>query len=188
MPRKAAIPYEYRILPGWKALRPARIEVDGDTARIFLNGGGVAVIDAADAELVSGLPWRSHAVKMGTAAKVACHARVSDGTVRILYLHRLILNPRPDLTVDHIDGDGTNNRRSNLRECTLAENLRNRPAYKSRRFKGVSQRSRRLWAASIQVNGQVYRSSGFTSPEAAAAEYDRLALLLHGEYARLNAG
>lgn len=88
---------------------------------------------------------------------------------------------------DHIDGNGLNNQRYNLRTATVSQNLMNRgrPANNTSGFKGVS-RQRDKWVAGIKADGVHQRRGGFSTPEQAARAYDAMAVELHGEFARLN--
>jgi hypothetical protein len=104
-------------------------------------------------------------------------------------MHREIAGPGPGQVVDHINHDGLDNRRCNLRVCSHAENVRNqRGQYgRSSRYKGVS-RDRRLgkWRAQIWHNGK-HTYLGLHDSETAAAEaYNAKARELFGEFAYLN--
>lgn len=93
------------------------------------------------------------------------------------------------MEVDHINGDGLDCRRGNLRLCTSQGNNQNRrktKAYTSR-FKGVSlDRSRNQWRATIKLNRKLKYLGRFESQRAAAHAYDIAAIKLFGEFARLN--
>ena len=108
-------------------------------------------------------------------------------------LHRLIMDVfSDDLVVDHIDGDGLNNLRSNLRTCSNAENSRNsRITLNSKSgFKGVncakSNFSKLPWRARIKYNYKEIQLGTYATKEEAARAYDRKALELFGEFAKLN--
>lgn len=103
-------------------------------------------------------------------------------------MHHEILAVADGLEVDHIDGDGLNNRRSNLREADDVQqgaNKRNRKH--SSRFKGVSwdQRKKR-WRASIRVAYKLKNLGRFAREEDAARAYDEAAITAFGRFARLN--
>lgn len=88
-------------------------------------------------------------------------------------LHRLIMNPPADMVVDHINGDPLDNRRSNLRVCTQAENLRNRGLNRNHQtgFKGVvlaSPGAAKPFVARIRLNGTMRHLGCFANPEDAA--------------------
>lgn len=109
------------------------------------------------------------------------------------YMHRVILGVPPGVKVDHVDGDGLNNRRANLRRATSAENARNGRAHggKHSRFKGVTSTTRharpghRYWIAQITVDGRNIKRHAASELDAAQL-YNDLARKYFGEFARLN--
>lgn len=103
------------------------------------------------------------------------------------FMHRRILNPAPGEHCDHINGDGLDNRRSNLRIANRSQNQMNRGMQKNNTsgFKGVTSSGNR-WCAYIRCGGVSRNLGMFDSPEEAARAYDRRALELHGEFAKLN--
>ena len=104
-------------------------------------------------------------------------------------MHRQITNAPDHRVVDHIDHDGLNNRKRNLRLCTFAENCRNtrRTAPSTSKYKGVHWNKRRKkWAASIRFDNKTYHLGCFDSELAAALAYDQAAKKYHGAFASLN--
>ena len=87
--------------------------------------------------------------------------------------------------IDHIDGDPSNNRLSNLRACTMTQNKGNSRRYKNNKlgFKGVH-RSGDKYRAYVQHNGAKHHLGYFDTVEAAALAYERKAKELFGEFAR----
>lgn len=147
---------------------------------IPLTQGKVALIDDEDFEAVSAVKW------------YAQHNRVlyaASKRGRIVYMHRLILGAPPGVQVDHINGDGLDNRRANLRLCSNSQNhanLRKRTETSSR-FKGVYwNKARRKWHAQIKANQRTFYLGLFDSEEAAGAAYDRAATEHFGTFSRLN--
>lgn len=92
----------------------------GQFAYIPLTQGYVATIDAADLHLVDGYTWTA-IVRPYTVYAY----RKDPGTGKNVHLHRVIMGDPEGLTVDHRDGNGLNNTRSNLRSATKAQNNRN---------------------------------------------------------------
>ena len=105
-------------------------------------------------------------------------------------VHRLIMKPDDGLVVDHIDGNGLNNLRENLRVCTNAENSRNARQYKktASKFKGVSRADSKSkpWKARLKYNYKEVHIGIFKTQEEAARAYDEKAKELFGEFAHLN--
>ncbi len=94
-----------------------------------------------------------------------------------------------DMEVDHINGNGLDNRRKNLRICTRLQNVRNTPKRKDTqsKFKGVHfLKKRDKWIARIQVEGKRINSGYFNTELEAAKRYNELATKYHEEFAYLN--
>ncbi len=164
-----------------RKVRPIRI--DGDTAFVPLTRGFEAAIDAADAMLVEGYNWSVLLTKYGHA--YAQRTAQIDGKRYAILMHRAVLDAVPGRDVDHIDGDGLNNRRANLRECTHKQNMAN--AVVSRRsqlgMKGAYADKRGRFRASIEVNRKTIHLGSYDTPEEAAAAYRGAAKLVHGKFA-----
>lgn len=147
------------------------------TIEIPLTRGYVAVIDDED-KMVVGYKWH---VKLGPYTAYAC-TKINGKHV---VLHNLLIGRE---NVDHIDGDGLNNRRSNLRDGSGFKNHANTwlRADNSSGFKGVHP-LRGKWQAQIRVNGKPIYLGFYATPEEAAEAYDRAAISYFGDYARTNA-
>lgn len=105
--------------------------------------------------------------------------------------HRLawlyVYGSLPYTLLDHKDGDPSNNRISNLRECTQSENMKNRYINKNNvsGFKGVCWVKREnKWLASAALNGKSYHIGYYMTPEEAASAYYEFAIKHHGEFFR----
>jgi len=104
-------------------------------------------------------------------------------------MHRFIVGCAEGLQVDHIDGNGLNNLRENLRICSNNQNQYNqRPRTNgSSRFKGVSwHKNEKVWQATIKFNGRQTWLGQFNSEERAAMAYNEAARRMFGEFALLN--
>jgi hypothetical protein len=151
--------------------------------RVAIRGGAYALVDATDAERVTAFSWSLDSKKR--------YARrsVRDGkNVRKVYLHHEIMGPG---RWDHINGDGLDNRRSNLRPASAKQNAMNRRVQHTSRsgLKGVAHDKRnalRPWRAHILVDGKRLHLGYFDSPEAAARAYDDAAAKAFGDFAWLN--
>jgi hypothetical protein len=147
-----------------------------------LNATHVAVVDDADFEMLSHWKWTWE-------GRYAIRRETRGGKPRVCYMHRMIMLPDAGQPVDHVNGNKLDNRRRNLRVVNMSENQANSKsrAGSSSRFKGVSWHSaRRQWRAYIGTDGSCVHLGMFLSESDAARAYDRAALRLFGEYARLN--
>ena len=159
---------------------------------IELTQGYVAAVDSADYERVSAHKWyasvRSRAD--GSVRVYAMRHVLREGGGRTAQmLHRFVTDTPMGMYIDHINGNGLDNRRANLRICTCSENLRNqRPKTGgSSAYKGVCWRKDRgKWVAGIKLNGEREHLGYFDSEQDAVKAYDRAALSAYGEYARTN--
>ena len=104
-------------------------------------------------------------------------------------MHRVILGLEQGTLCDHRNHDGLDNRRQNLRPCNDSQNAGNKRKHlgASSQLKGVDwHKSSRKWRAQIRINGRSKHLGCFTSETAAAAAYDRAALIHFGEFALTN--
>lgn len=155
--------------------------------RISLSKGKFAIISECDYELVSQIEW--HAKRDGRRY-YACGWVGPHESRKLVKLHRFILNPPDDMEVDHINGNGLDCRRENMRVCTKTQNMRNRRKFKGvSRYKGVDWYGRsNKWRARIRVNGKLLHLGYFEEESAAARAYDLAAIEHFGRFANLNFG
>jgi hypothetical protein len=112
----------------------------------------------------------------------------------LLLMHRIILERHEidlnGLEIDHIDGNGLNNLKSNLRLATRSENSRNsKKKPSSSPYKGVIfVPSRDRWLAQINVNNKHIHCGYHLTQDDAARAYNRAAVKYFGEFARINVG
>ena len=156
--------------------------------QIPLTRGYVALVDDADYEAMRQHKWQVMVGQRGNLY-AARSITVSPGKQRTAFMHQQIMRPETGYSVDHVDGNGLNNQRANLRACTHKQNCANRrPSHgKSSRFKGASWVVRdQVWRANIYVDGKTKCLGEYHSETDAAQAYNRAARELYGEYARLN--
>jgi hypothetical protein len=153
-----------------------------------LTQGKVALIDDEDAERVLRYEWRA-AWHAGARRYYVKRRTRRKGGPRHIWLHRFILDAPPGVEVDHINRDGLDNRRANLRFATPAENQWNSGRRIDNRtgFKGVYWNKRKKqFRAQIKRHGVQRCIGDFTTAIEAARAYDAAARLLFGEFARVN--
>jgi hypothetical protein len=141
-----------------------------------LTRGLFAVVDAEDYDRLSRYTWFAEGTEKNYYA-----VRKQNG--KSIKMHREIMNAPEHLVVDHIDHNGLNNRKENLRVCTFAENCRNLRScrHKSSKYKGVYwNKGCKKWAAQISCDNKTYHLGYFTKA------YDKAAKKYHGEFASPN--
>ncbi len=155
---------------------------------------GYAILcDDEDYERLSSFKWYAH-----NSAKGAGNTRMPrparrkpktehPGRQVIFLVHELLGRPPAGKVVDHINGDVWDNRRSNLRFCTPAENARNQRRQRKPDGSGKGVHWLRSgWLVKISCGGVRYQFGAWRDLTAAELAYDALALHLHGEFASLN--
>ena len=167
------------------------IELDGELFKhtesekgmeIELTKGMKALVSPEDYEELSQYTWH-------IANRYASRVLPRNGTdQRHIYMHREIIGAPDGIDVDHKNGNPLDNRRSNLRLCSVSQNIANsgpRPSVSG--LKGVNFFKRdNNWQAQITVNYKKIHLGYFSTPEAAAAAYDQAALKYFGPFAYLN--
>lgn len=154
--------------------------------KIPLTQGKFTMVDDEDFERVSEHKWC--ASKRYGKKYYAVRGLTIEGYQTSMSIHRLIMNAKKGQEVDHIDGDGLNNRRSNLRFCTKAQNQMNRAvSIGSSVYKGVYLSTKKdKWRACVRFNRKVTHLGYFATQKAAALAYDEKARELFGDFARPN--
>jgi hypothetical protein len=155
--------------------------------RIYLDEGIYAILDLQDYYRYGRYKW----CLGGHADKFYATRGQIDGPdeIKIVRLHRLIMNAPKGLLVDHRNGNSLDDRRSNLRLATVSENQCNSRKRKNAtsKYRGVCFcKEKQKWLAQIVKAGKKRFLGYFKSEIEAAKVYDEAARKLHGEFARLN--
>ena len=162
---------------------------------IPLSKGKVAIIDDTDYDEVSKVKW--HAVKSRRTYYAEGYL-YPDGKKIKVSMHRYLAKPGCFDFVDHENHNGLDNRRSNLRVCTQAQNSINRLSSGVSQYRGVSPKKVKYtskagivseynyWQASIQVDGKTKHLGYFDNEGDAATCYNNAAKEQYGEWAYLN--
>ena len=149
---------------------------------IPLTQNACATVDTEDLGLLDEYRWQL------MAKNHLRYARRNDGK-KTVYMHRVIMNAPANMQIDHINGNGLDNRKANLRLCTCSQNQRNsrKKHIATSQFKGVDwHESNKSWRARICLNGKQINIGRYHDEFRAAKAYDVKAVELFGEFANLN--
>ena len=151
-------------------------------------GEHTIIIDDEDFEKVKEYKWHVSPQAKGRPLYAKTMIK-KDGKIKIIKLHRLIMNFPSGYTIDHINNDSLDNRKENLRICTSRENSLNCIKRKTGTsvYKGVSfDKSRNKYASSIMVNRKTVHLGRFETEDQAAIAYNIAAVKYFGRFARPN--
>jgi len=170
-------------------------EVRKNICSIPLTQGLYAIVDGEDYPKISLHKWCARKGKDATTYYALRGERVNGKTKTIL-MHIEILGKKEGFVTDHINQNGLDNRRCNLRFATFADNIRNRKSrgdQKASKYKGVTFHKRkgkgsRQWQASIRVNGKAIYLGIYHKDTEAALVYDDAASKYFGAFAWINFG
>jgi hypothetical protein len=153
---------------------------------IPLTQGKVALVDDEDAHLAE---FKWHACRIKRNWYAYRNVRLPSGRGTTQKMHRVILDPGHGRQVDHVNGDGLDNRRANLRPATNAENTRcgRMRSSNTSGYRGVVwAKWAGRWRAQITVDGRLISLGYFADPVDAARAYDAAAVKHFGAFARPN--
>jgi hypothetical protein len=175
--------------PRWVSATAA-YDDDRPWFEVELTQGKWAKVDCADMDPVIGYCW------CYTRSRSGGYAVRTGPRHKAILMHRAIMGLADDDPgqIDHVNGDGLDNRRANLRIASPPQNGANTGKRKSKngqpytsRYKGVSwDPTRRKWTAGIRSDGRRRFLGRYESEEDAARAYNRTARELHGQFARIN--
>ncbi|MGA2172051.1 MAG: AP2 domain-containing protein [Sedimentisphaerales bacterium] len=155
--------------------------------RIYLGEGEWTIVETGDYYQLGDLNWYLNGT--GWNLYAVRNKKVGPKRTKMVYLHREIMNHPDKLLVDHRNRNSLDNRRSNLRLATHAQNIHNREKRKNTvsRFIGVTLNKRGgKWYARIRSKGKTIYLGSFNNEIEAAKAYDEAAKKYHGEFAILN--
>lgn len=137
--------------------------------KIPLTNGLSTIVDDEDYDILSKFKWYAHKNRNTYYAKRAVY---HHGKKTIVGMHTAILKPRKEFQCDHIDGNGLNNQRENLRAATTRQNQQNRHIKKTSKYPGVFwHKARGNWNARIRVGPRRINIGSFKNETDAANAY-----------------
>jgi hypothetical protein len=163
----------------------SHIELVGDVGLVALTRGQTAIFDAADLPRVKGRCWQ--ATKGKNTFYAVAQERSADGRLKKAFLHRVLLDVPDGFVVDHINGDGLDNRRQNLRIATVAQNNLNSRVRKDcvSGLKGAFYDPRQdRYYSRIKSDGRCIWLGSFSAAIEAAEAYAKASAKYHGDYGR----
>lgn len=159
---------------------------------VIINGHGV-IVDKEDVHFLYEFRWYIGQDNPNhTFYARAIQRDRANKKCKTIYLHRLIRNAAPKQVVDHINGNGLDCRKANLRFCTPSQNTTNgRSRSNKHGFRGLDLQANanarsKPWRAHIQGHGQRICLGSFSTKEEAARAYDKAAREYFGEFAFQN--
>jgi hypothetical protein len=151
---------------------------------VSLTQGRIAIIDDEDWDLIKDYKW--FAFKMCNTYYAVTNYYKEDRSRKLLLMHRLILDAQPGQRIDHKNRNGCDNRKENLRFASVAENAMNKESHTGTSiYKGVCW-DRGKWKSSIATGRKSFHLGRFVSEKEAAKAYDKKAIELFGDFAKLN--
>ncbi len=150
---------------------------------IITTKGEVIMVDSDDFDRLS--QWKWYVCRNGKGHSYAMRRGDRRGKIRkTVGMHRVVMNAPAGMQVDHINHDGLDNRKTNLRLVTRIQNQWNRkPNGKASKFKGVCwSTANKKWYARITLENERRHLGSFKNEEDAAKAYEIAAKEYQGEF------
>ena len=160
-----------------------------DKKEIPLTCGKVAIVDASDYDFLMHWKWTARRNGRNNWYAYRKKRKAEGARSQNIHMHQVILGLGDGVKVDHRDGNGLHNWRSNLRRATQAQNRCNNrlPSNNTSGFKGVTFYKRTgRWMAQISIFNKTTCLGYFGTAIEAARVYDAAAVEHYGEFANLN--
>lgn len=156
--------------------------------KIPLSQNQIAIVDDDDYEKINKYKWTADLDKRCNKFRARRNIYKKGKNIKSILMHRFIMNCPENMTVDHINHDTLDNRKSNLRICTLQQNCGNQgPRKGTSKYKGVSwYKQIKKWTAQISYKFKKIRLGYFKTEKEAAQAYNEAAKKYHGKFAYLN--
>jgi len=155
---------------------------------INLGKGNVAYVDNEDYEKLLKFKWRLS--KECNTCYAVCNYSTGDGKQHTLRMHREIMKHPKGFEIDHINHNGLDNRKKNLRICTRSQNARNRRGINKNNESGLLgvswDSSHNKWKAQIQINNKRTHLGYFDNKEDASKIFNKKSKEIYGDFATLN--
>jgi hypothetical protein len=158
-------------LPGVpQTVQESGLEGEGPMREIPLTRGKVALVDDGDYDDLSNHSW--YVMTAGNLCYAGRSSPMVNGNRQLILMHSAIINTPKGMDTDHINGNGLDNRRENLRIVTRRQNLQNLHIKKTSIYPGVSfETDSNRWRAQIKINGKSRNIGRFKTEIDAAIAY-----------------
>lgn len=155
---------------------------------IALTQGQFTVVDDEDYPQLMNYKWYAHKKSRNDGYYAARNG--GNSKAKKIFMHREIMNTPAGFETDHINGNGLDNQKSNLRVCSKEQNQHNQTVKRkntSSKYKGVSYyKKNKKWGVNMTFHGKCLFFGLYDSEVEAANIYNLFAIELFGEYASLN--
>lgn len=151
---------------------------------IPLTKGRFAIVDDEDFEYLNQFKW--HVSHNYAKHRLPVNKESGEKYGKFLSMHRVVNKTPEGMDTDHINGNGLDNRKENLRAVTTSQNLMNKNIGKRGVYCYKNADRKKRWNARIKVNRKIISLGYYATAEEAYDAYDKAVPIYHGEYGRMN--